>query len=292
MRRIGKLLALFVLFPGQAAGQVEVVLFDRDNDAEGGRDLTSAVLALEKSRDALLQAREAVDTALVEVDHALSKLRTAPPRRAAVSEPSRARLKPDESASESARRPGFFLSRALSDRVEVARKAFARWAEASAPVMEGLRDMACRLHAERGLGVGPENQPSATAARETPENQPSATAARETNGGEALQKPVFALSRESEIPRARPAPSPLADAADLHDATHPEARVERPPSVPSAGAVDLATERNPGREIALPGPVALPPLEPAPGLPVLPTVETAAPGAELTPALAPGEDKP
>ncbi len=71
MWRTLKSLIILAIVPGALFAQVSATLLERNE----GLDPYSAVRALESSREALLQAREAVDAALGEVDVALEALR-------------------------------------------------------------------------------------------------------------------------------------------------------------------------------------------------------------------------
>jgi hypothetical protein len=66
---------VLVLLASRAGGQVDVSFLPGD-----GSGTEAALLALEKSREALLDAREAIDAALKEVDLAMVSLEAASPR--------------------------------------------------------------------------------------------------------------------------------------------------------------------------------------------------------------------
>ena len=88
MWRTLKSLIILAIVPGALFAQVSATLLERNE----GLDPYSAVRALESSREALLQAREAVDAALGEVNLALEALRAVAPPEAnppRVEQPSR-----------------------------------------------------------------------------------------------------------------------------------------------------------------------------------------------------------
>lgn len=71
MTKIRNLVLLLVIVPSPAASQVAVELVSRDELMTP----TASIIALERSREALLQARMSIDEAVLEVDETLALLR-------------------------------------------------------------------------------------------------------------------------------------------------------------------------------------------------------------------------
>ena len=154
MWRTLKILTLLALVPGGVLSQVSSTL----PQPPGVRDLPSRVVALEKARDSLLQARQAVDAALAEVEVAIEALR-------ALTEPAMdpaLALRPAVSPL----RPA--VSPQLSSLLEAAtslRKAINERLRASQPTVEELRWAACqalvrRDHAENDRAGSTEDSSS------------------------------------------------------------------------------------------------------------------------------------
>ncbi|MBI4604608.1 MAG: hypothetical protein HY721_21820 [Planctomycetes bacterium] len=246
MWRLRYVLVALVLVPARARGQVDVALLERDPEVE----LRSHVLALERSRQALLEAREAVDAALAEVDQTLAVLRASslrPGRRSLAARPAEPR----------ARRGSWLrvlLPPSLEDTLERLGMAVTRELEGARPLIADLREAACRRAAAElapaGLaGLAPAIAPS-------PAAQPEAIPARLT-----------ALEAAPAVPDAGPA-----------------ARVPPPEESPSTSTREAVTERL-ALDAAPDVPAPPPESAPEPEAPTLPGAGDAA-----IPAAAPAEE--
>lgn len=170
MRHSLFLLFTLTLLPAQGAGQSVAMLLDRDD----ARDLASVFTALERSRDALFQAREAVDTALIEVDHALGVLRgTALARYSSGAQPPSLWVEPAPVEVVAKRSWLEAAAVAITSTRQGLNHYFALWQ----PYLEDLRWAACLAHARQealepgeapaeGPGESAEGIPAAVVFRE------------------------------------------------------------------------------------------------------------------------------
>jgi len=235
---LSSILSVYFLAPANGMAQAVASLFERDD----ARELASTVTALEKSRDALLQAREAVDTALLEVDHALGVLRSAViARHTEGTRPANLWSEPAPSAPGEGRAWIETVSGALEAVRTALNERFAAWL----PAVEEVRWAACVAHAASG---------------ESEKDAGRAPADDGSPGPGAPSAPLPAILREEDLkPRyaERLAQNERFGASEgLRDSSVPGLPVEEPSQSTAEAVGERAQEA----------------IEAAPAIPALPTL--------------------